>query len=93
MSAYITEQARAMQPRFGFIEEVRARGLMIAIQLSLPGAAIVSAALEKGLRINCTQGNILRLLPAMTITTQEVDEAFEILTAAMAESESKLVTT
>jgi acetylornithine/N-succinyldiaminopimelate aminotransferase len=93
MSAYITERARALQPRFGFIEEVRARGLMIAIELSLPGAAIVSAALEKGLRINCTQGNILRLLPAMTITTQEVDEAFDILTAAMAESESKLVTT
>ncbi len=93
MSVYIVDRGRALQDRFGFIEEVRARGLMIAIQLSLPGAAIVSSALDKGLRINCTQGNVLRLLPAMTITTQEVDEAFEIMAAAFAESESKLVTT
>jgi acetylornithine/N-succinyldiaminopimelate aminotransferase len=93
VSSYIVDRARAMQQRFGFIEEVRARGLMIAIQLSLPGAAIVSSALDKGLRINCTQGNVIRLLPAMTITTQEIDEAFEIMSAAFAESESKLVTT
>ncbi len=93
ISSYIVDRARAMQQRFGFIEEVRARGLMIAIQLSLPGAAIVSSALDKGLRINCTQGNVLRLLPAMTITTQEIDEAFEIMSEAFAESESKLVTT
>jgi len=93
ISAYIVERARAMQQRFGFIEEVRARGLMIGIQLSLPGAAIVSSALDKGLRINCTQGNVIRLLPAMTITTQEIDEAFEIMASAFAESESKLVTT
>jgi len=92
-SAYIVDRARVLQDRFGFIEEVRARGLMIAIQLSLPGAAIVSSALDKGLRINCTQGNVLRLLPAMTVTTQEIDEAFEIMAAAFAESESKLVTT
>ena len=66
---------------------------MIAIELSLPGSAIVSAALERGLRINCTQETVLRMLPAMTITTREVDEAFEILTAAIEETESKLVTT
>ena len=66
---------------------------MIAIELSLPGAPIVATALEKGLRINCTQETVLRLLPAMTITTEQVDEAFEILTDSIKEAENKLVKT
>lgn len=91
MSAYILEKARALQNQFGFIEEVRGRGMMIGIELSLPGAPITTAALERGLRINVTQDTVLRLLPAMTITAEEVDEAFEILAAAFQAAESKLV--
>jgi len=91
ISAYIMEKADRLKERFGFIEEVRGRGLMIAIELSLPGKAIVSAALEKGLRINCTQETVLRLLPAMTITEAEVDEGFDLLAAAIEETEQKLV--
>lgn len=93
ISAYIMQRARGLQQRFGFVEQVRGRGLMIAIELSLPGTPIVAAAMERGLRVNCTQNSILRLLPAMTITEAEVDEAFEIIAAAMQETESKLVTT
>lgn len=92
ISAYIFDRANALREQFGFIEQVRGRGLMIGIELSLPGAPIVTAALERGLRINATQDTVLRLLPAMTITTAEVDEAFDILTAALQATESKLVT-
>ena len=91
ISQYILSQARSLQQRFGFIESVRGCGLMLAIELSLPGAPIVAAALERGLRVNCTQNSILRLLPAMTITEAEIDEAFEILATAMQETQSKLV--
>jgi predicted acetylornithine/succinylornithine family transaminase len=89
--AYVLDKARAMQDQFGFIEEVRGRGLMIAMDLSLPGAEIVSACLNRGLRINCTQETVLRLLPAMTISNAQIDEAFDILTEAIRETESKLV--
>ncbi|HSW44622.1 MAG TPA: aspartate aminotransferase family protein [Phycisphaerae bacterium] len=93
MGDYIRDKARGLQRQFGFVEEVRGRGLMIAIVLSVPGTPIVNRALEFGLRLNCTQGNILRLLPAMTITTAEVDEGFDLLAQAMKETESKLVST
>lgn len=92
ISEYIMAKARNLQQQFGFVERVRGKGLMIAIELSLPGAPIVAAAIERGLRVNCTQNTILRLLPAMTITEAEVDEAFDILAASMQEAESKLVT-
>ena len=65
---------------------------MIGIELNVPGTPIVNEALTNGLRINCTQDTVLRLLPAMTITPAEVDEAFEILTATMKKTESELVT-
>lgn len=90
-SAYILEKAGELQRQFGIVESVRGRGMMIAIELSVPGKAIVNAAMAKGLRINCTQETILRLLPALTITTAEIDEAFDILAVAMKEAESKLV--
>lgn len=93
MSAYIMDKARALQQQFGYIEGIRGRGLMIGIELSLPGGPIVATALEKGLRVNCTQDTVLRLLPAMTITREDVDEAFDILAAAFQVHESKLVTT
>jgi acetylornithine/N-succinyldiaminopimelate aminotransferase len=93
MSKYILDKARQLQQQFGFIEAIRGRGLMIGIELSLPGAPIVAAALARGLRINCTQETVLRMLPAMTISTAEVDEAFSMLTEALQETESKLVTT
>ena len=65
--------------------------MMIGMSLSVPGTPVMDVALERGLRINCTQGTVLRLLPALTITTAEVDEAFEIMAAAMKETESELV--
>lgn len=92
ISTYILEKARALQNQFGFIESVRGRGLMLAIELSLPAGPVVAAALEKGLRLNATQETVLRLLPAMTIAESEVDEAFDILTSVLQETESKLVT-
>ncbi len=91
LSAYIVDKVAALQQQFGFVEKVRARGLMIGIELSLPAGPIAAAALQRGLRVNATQDTVLRLLPAMTISNEQVDEAFEILTAALAETEGKLV--
>ncbi|MEP0842578.1 MAG: aspartate aminotransferase family protein [Phycisphaerae bacterium] len=92
ISAYIFEKARALAGQFGFIEKIRGRGLMIGLELSLPAGPIVADAFEKGLRVNATQETVIRLLPAMTISTQQVDEAFDILAGAFQAAESKLVT-
>lgn len=83
---YVFAKVEELQSRFGFIEGVRGRGVMIGIQLSIEGAGIVSAALERGLRVNCTQGTVLRMLPAMTISNEQLDEGFGILADSMAEA-------
>ena len=93
ISQRILDKATAFKEQFGFIEKVRGRGLMIGIELSVPGGPIASAALERGLRINCTQDTVLRVLPAMTITDAEIDEAFDILADVLAGVENNLVST
>jgi len=79
----IFEMVERLKSRFGFIESVRGRGVMIGIQLSIEGAEIVKAALDRGLRVNCTQQTVLRMLPALTITDEQIDEGFELLADAM----------
>lgn len=91
LSRIFMEKVSELAERFSFIESIRGRGLMIGVELSLPAGPIVSAALERGLRINCTQDTIIRMLPAMTISNEQVDEAFGLLTESIASVENQLV--
>ena len=79
MGQYIMDKARALADKLGVITEVRGKGLMIGLELSIPAQPVVDAALRAGLRINATQQTVLRMLPAMTVTHEQVDEAFAIL--------------
>ena len=60
-------------------QEVRVVGLMIGIELSVEGTPVVSKCMDHRLLVNCTQGTVIRLLPAMNLTTAEVEEGCEIL--------------
>jgi acetylornithine/N-succinyldiaminopimelate aminotransferase len=79
MGQYAVEKLTQLKQKFSVIHGLRGKGLMIGIELTSPGADIVSKCLEKGLRINCTQGNILRFMPSMTITKEQIDQAIGIL--------------
>jgi acetylornithine/succinyldiaminopimelate/putrescine aminotransferase len=61
------------------VQEVRGVGVMIGIELAIEGAPFVKACMDRGLLINCTQGNVLRLLPAMEIEEKIAAEGLEIL--------------
>jgi acetylornithine/N-succinyldiaminopimelate aminotransferase len=68
-----------------FIADVRGRGLLIAIQMSHNEIAdsIKMECLDKGLILNITHGNIIRLFPALTITSGEMEKGLTILRAAV----------
>jgi acetylornithine/N-succinyldiaminopimelate aminotransferase len=67
------------------VREVRILGLMIGIELAVDGAAIVRACLERRLLINCTQGVVLRLLPAMNLPVEQLHQGCDILAEALRE--------
>lgn len=64
---------------FGFIKQVRGFGLMIGVELDIPGQQFVTGAMDQGLLINCTHDVVLRFLPPYIITENEVDRAIDIL--------------
>ena len=55
------------------VEEVRGKGLMLAIELNEPCAQLVGEALEQGLLINVAADKVVRLLPPLTMTDAEAD--------------------
>ncbi|BDC52727.1 aspartate aminotransferase family protein [Bryobacterales bacterium F-183] len=69
----LTELAR----KFDFIQEIRGVGLMIGIQMSVPGKQMVLDGIEEGLLFNCTHDTVLRFLPPYILSEEEVDRAVE----------------
>lgn len=78
------QRLTAMAKECRLIREVRIVGLMIGLELSIEGAPIVRACMERKLLINCTHGTVIRLLPAMTLTEEEVHQGCDILAEALA---------
>ena len=69
------------------IQEVRGTGLILGAELSGPehGRDIVNGCLEKGAIINCTAGKVLRFIPPLIITKDQVDEVMGILDEVMSQ--------
>ena len=65
--------------KYGFIKEVRGFGLMLGVELNMPGKQIVIDCMAEGLLINCTHDTVLRMLPPYIATEKEVDQAVKIL--------------
>jgi acetylornithine/N-succinyldiaminopimelate aminotransferase len=65
--------------KYDFIKEVRVHGLMIGVELHMPGKQLVLDAIDRGLLINCTHDVVLRFLPPYTISEQEVTKALSLL--------------
>lgn len=59
------------------VSEIRGKGLMLAIELNKPCAELVKQCLTKGLLINVTAGNVIRLLPPYVMNEQQADVVVE----------------
>jgi len=84
MGDYLRQRLEAMRDKYPFVVEVRGRGLILGMELSIEGGEIVKKALERGLLINCTVGKVLRFVPPLTVTKNELDEGLEILDGILA---------
>jgi len=76
---YLLEKLNKLKAAYPFIKEVRGKGLIIGMELTIPGADIVKRCMEKGVLINCTSDKILRFIPPLVVTGKDVDEMLMIL--------------
>ena len=67
------------------VTEIRHKGCMIGIELDRPCSDLVSKALEAGLLINVTAGNVIRLLPPLVMNDEEADQLVKGLAAIITE--------
>jgi len=79
LGQYTKDKLLQLKQKHSVIDSVRGIGMMIGVQLTGPGAAIVDKCLEQGLRINCTHDTVLRFMPPMIATKEQIDRAIEIL--------------
>jgi acetylornithine/succinyldiaminopimelate/putrescine aminotransferase len=71
------EAIRAERP--SLVREIRISGAMIGLDLKIDATDIVAECMTRRLLINATHGHVVRLLPALTITDELIDEGCSIL--------------
>jgi acetylornithine/N-succinyldiaminopimelate aminotransferase len=77
VGGYFREQLQGLQHRYSFIREVRGRGLILGMELDFPGKDIMQRCQDRGFLINCTVDTVLRFVPPLIVTAEEVDRLIE----------------
>ncbi len=84
VGTYFRQKLEDLQKKYpSLITEIRGKGLILGAQLSKPGRDIVNEVLDKGAIINCTAGSVLRFIPPLIITKDQVDEVLGILDSVL----------
>lgn len=85
MGAQLAEGLRQLSREFG-LGEVRARGLLLALELGHERAAqVVTLARERGLLLNAPRAHCLRFMPALNTRAQEVTQGLDLLRGVLDE--------
>ena len=85
--AYFQGKLNALAEKYDFITEVRGVGLLIAVEMSKEIAgATVTASLPEGLLMNAVRPNMIRFMPPLNVSRDEIDEAVTILDKVLEEA-------
>jgi acetylornithine aminotransferase len=80
---YLQKALLKLMAGFPVIRQVRGLGLMWGLELAREGGPLVAACRERGVLVNCTQGNVVRLLPPLIVSTEELNRGLGILEEAL----------
>lgn len=84
MGKYLVQKVEDLKKSNPMIKGIKGKGLMIGVELDIEDAsAITEECVKEGLLINCTQKNILRVMPPMTVKKEDIDVAIDKLTRAL----------
>ncbi|SFJ06285.1 aspartate aminotransferase family protein [Planctomicrobium piriforme] len=85
MSARFQKYFEQLQSELPIIRQVRVCGMMIGIDLAIDAVPAVKKCLDRGLLINATHDTVVRLLPALNVTEEDVDQGCETLGSVLRE--------
>ena len=89
LGSRMIENLNKLRDECKIIREVRGVGLMIGIEFRFDVLNIILKALERGILVLDAGRNIVRLLPPLVISQDQLDRAFEILSKTIKEEENE----
>ena len=78
------QRLQALQQKHPVVKSVRGAGLMRGLELAVDAQPVIDAALKSGLLVNRTAERVVRMLPPLTVSVSEIEEAVGILDGALA---------
>jgi acetylornithine/N-succinyldiaminopimelate aminotransferase len=81
---YLLAGLRALKGKYPFIKDVRGKGLICGCELAFEGKETVKRCMERGVLINCTMDRVLRFLPPLIVTREEIDRMLAVLDTVFA---------
>ena len=84
--SYFKEKLLELKDRHAIIEDVRGLGLLLGMKLKIDGAPVVKQCMQNGFLINCIQDRILRFIPPLIISEEEIDQLIECLDGIFTEA-------
>lgn len=82
---FLQSELRTLAKKYSFVKEVRGIGLMVGMPLSIPAADIVRKGHERGLLLNAVHDTVLRFVPPLIVTKQEIMQMITLLDGIFAE--------
>lgn len=80
LGAYFMERLTELKKLYPeLVVDIRGKGLMIGMELSVPCAQVVKECFEQGILINCTAERVLRFTPPLIVTEEEIDRVVKTL--------------
>lgn len=76
---YMMTRLKDLSSHWNAILEIRGKGLMIGIELAFPGAEVVKEMLKRGVLSNCASNNVIRIVPPLNISKEDIDMIVEVL--------------
>jgi predicted acetylornithine/succinylornithine family transaminase len=85
MAERFRQQFTALKQETTIVKELRIRGMMIGVELTVPATPAVQMCMNQGVLINATHDTVVRLLPPLNITADEVDRGCEVVCRVLRE--------
>jgi acetylornithine/N-succinyldiaminopimelate aminotransferase len=83
---YFMGRLGELKSKHEVVREVRGRGLMVGVELDVPGQRVVERCLERGVILNCTHDTVLRFLPPLIVGKEDVDRVVHVLDEVLKEA-------
>ncbi|MEX1011547.1 MAG: aspartate aminotransferase family protein [Balneolaceae bacterium] len=82
---YLMKTLRDRTAGLEYVLEVRGIGLMVGVELTFKGGPVVKRMMSKGVLANCASETVMRLVPPLVISREEIDTVVDVMLSSMKE--------